>query len=196
MGNISEYVKTCAKNVPGNGLTLYINTISRADALTVTNGEVTALTITRGTGGIATGKFRKVQADIDTIKFMNEGAGGASYTETQTLEFKCAKKSTNLVKLKEDLADNIPCGLMAIRVDNNGQAWLSGWQAADKGGKERPYSRLETSFDSGAAPDEEDQAAETFRLIRKAGYDELPFAAALNNAILKASATAQAFMAF
>jgi len=195
MGNISAYVKTCAKNVPGNRLTLYINQIRRANALTVTNGEITALTVI-ATALIPTGRFRKIQADIDTIKFMNEGAGGASYTETQTLEFKCAKKSTNLVKLKEDLADSIPCGLMAIRIDNNGQAWLSGWQAADKGGKERPFSRLETSFDSGAAPDEEDQAAETFRLIRKAGYDELPFAAALNNAILKASATAQAFMAF
>jgi hypothetical protein len=196
MGNISEYLKTCAKNVPGNRLTLYINQIRRANSLTVTGGEVTALTITRGTAGIPTGKFRKIQADIDTIKFMNEGAGGASYTETQTLEFKCAKKSTNLVKLKEELADSIPCGLMVIRVDNNGQAWLSGWQAADKGGKERPYSRLETSFDSGAAPDEEDQAAETFRLIRKAGYDELPFAAALNSAILRGATAATGFIAF
>jgi hypothetical protein len=193
MGNISEYLKTCAKNVPGNRLTLYINQIRRANALTVTSGEVTALTVI-ATG--ATGKFKKIQADIDTIKFMNEGAGGASYTETQTLEFKCAKKSTNLVALKEDLADSIPCGLVAIRIDNNGQAWLSGWQAADKGGKERPFSRLETSFDSGAAPDEEDQAAETFRLIRKAGYDELPFAAALNASILKASSTAAAFIKF
>jgi len=187
MGNISEYVKTCAKNVPGNRLTLYINQIRRANALTITSGEVTALTVT-ATG--ATGRFRKVQADIDTIKFTNEGAGGSSYMETQTLEFKVAKKSTNLVALKEDLADSIPCGIMAIRIDNNGQAWLSGWQAADKGGKERPYNRLETSFDSGAAPDEEDMNAETFRLIRKAGYDELPFAAALNALILKGSATA------
>jgi hypothetical protein len=195
MGNISEYVKTCAKNVPGNRLTLYINQIRRANALTVTNGEITALTVI-ATALIPTGRFRKIQADIDTIKFMNEGAGGASYTETQTLEFKCAKKSTNLVALKEDLADSIPCGLMAIRIDNNGQAWLSGWQAADKGGKERPFSRLETSFDSGAAPDEEDQAAETFRLIRKAGYDELPFAAALNSAILRGATAATGFIAF
>ena len=187
MGNISEYVKTCAKNVPGNRLTLYINQIRRANALTITSGEVTALTVT-ATG--ATGTFSKVQADIDTIKFTNEGGGGASYMETQTLEFKCAKKSTNLVALKEDLADSIPCGLMAIRIDNNGQAWLSGWNAADKGGKERPYNRLETSFDSGAAPDEEDMNAETFRLIRKAGYDELPFDATLNALILKGSATA------
>jgi hypothetical protein len=193
MGNISEYVKTCAKNVPGNRLTLYINQIRRANALTITSGEVTALTVI-ATG--ATGKFKKIQADIDTIKFTNEGAGGASYMETQTLEFKCAKKSANLVALKEDLADSIPCGLMAIRIDNNGQAWLSGWQAADKGGKERPYNRLETSFDSGAAPDEEDMNAETFRLIRKAGYDELPFASALNALILKGSATAGVFIDF
>ena len=187
MGNISEYVKTCAKNVPGNRLTLYINQIRRANALTITSGEVTALTVI-ATG--ATGRFKKIQADIDTIKFTNEGAGGASYMETQTLEFKCAKKSTNLMALKEDLADSIPCGLVAIRIDNNGQCWLSGWNAADKGGKERPYNRLETSFDSGAAPDEEDMNAETFRLIRKAGYDEVPFASALNALILKGSATA------
>jgi len=193
MGNISEYLKTCAKNVPGNRLTLYVNQIRRANSLTVTSGEITALSVI-ATG--ATGKFVRVQADIDSIKFMNEGGGESSFNETQTLEFLCGKKTKNLIDLKDDLIDAIPCGIMAIRVDNNGQAWRSGWDAANRDGKERPFNRLETSFDSGAAPDDEEGAKATFRLIRKSGYDELPFATALNASILKASATAGNFIKF
>jgi hypothetical protein len=191
MGNISEYLKTCAKNVPGNRLTLYVNQIRRANSLTVTSGEITALTVI-ATG--ATGKFVRVQADIDSIKFMNEGGGESSYNETQTIEFLCGQKSKNLIALKDDLIDAIPCGIMVIRIDNNGQAWLSGWDSATRDGKERPFNRLETSFDSGAAPDDEEGAKATFRLIRKSGFDELPFAALLNSQILAGKATAGAFI--
>ena len=191
MGNISEYLKECSKNVPGNRLTLYINQIRRANSLTVTSDEVAALTVT-ATG--ATGKFVRVQADIDSIKFMNEGGGESSYNETQTLEFICGKKTSELIGLKDDLIDGVPCGLMTIRVDNNGQAWLSGWDSATRDGKERPYNRLETSFDSGAAPDDEEGAKMTFRLIRKSGYDELPFDTTLNAAILAGNSTAAAFL--
>lgn len=191
MGNISEYLKTCAKNVPGNRLTLYVNQIRRANSLTVTSGEVTALTVI-ATG--ATGKFVRVQTDIDSIKFMNEGGGESSYNETQTLEFLCGQKTTELIALKDDLIDAIPCGIMVIRVDNNGQCFLSGWDSAARDGKERPFNRLETSFDSGAAPDDEEGAKATFRLIRKSGYDELPFATTLNADILAGNSTAAAFL--
>lgn len=191
---ISEYIKTCAKNVPGNRLTVYLNEISYASSLTVSNGEITALTV--ATAGVATGKFVRVQADIDSVNFTNEGAGQSNYNETQTLEMMFGKKTASLVDLKDDLADAVACGIMAIRVDNNGQAWLSGWNEATKGGKERPYNRLETNFTSGAAPTDEDGAKMTIRLIRQAGNDELPFAAALNASIVKGSATAGAFIKF
>jgi len=193
MGNISEYLKSCAKNVPGNKATVYINQIRRADSLTVTAGEVSALTVT-ATG--ATGKFVKVQADLDGVKFTNEGAGKTSYRETQALEMMFAKKSTTLVDLKADLADSIPCGVMAIRVDGNGQAWLSGWNEATKDGKERPYNELASNFDSGASPADEDGNKLTLTLTRNAGYDELPFNSLLNANILAGSGTAANFIDF
>ena len=189
---ISEYIKTCAKNVPGNRLTVYLKEISYANSLTVSNGEITALTISNG----ATGKFVRVQADIDSANFTIEGAGQSNYSETQTLEMMFGKKTANLVDLKDDLIDAVACGVMAIRVDNNGQAWLSGWNEATKGGKERPFNRIEANFTSGAAPTDEDGGKYTIRLIRQAGYDELPFATALNASIVKGSATAGAFIKF
>ena len=195
MGNISEYLKTCAKNVPGNKATVYINQIRRADALTVTAGEITALTVT-ATGG--TGKFVRVQADLDGVKFTNEGSGKTTYRETQALEMILSKKSVDLVALKSDLADSMPCGVMAIRVDGNGQAWLSGWNEATKDGKDRPFSEMETSFDSGAEPGEEEGNRATITLRRNAGYDELPFNSALSSQIILQStgATAAAFIKF
>ena len=47
MGNISEYLKSCAKNVPGNKATVYIQQVRYADSLTVsgTGGKITALTV-------------------------------------------------------------------------------------------------------------------------------------------------------
>lgn len=187
---ISEYIKTCAKNVPGNRLTVYLKEISKANSITVVSGEITALTLG------ATAKFQRVQADIDSVNFTNEGAGQSNYNETQTLEMVFGKKSTGLLTLKDSLADSVACGIMAIRVDNNGQAWLSGWNEATKGGKERPYNRLEANFSSGAAPTDEDGAKMTMRLIRQAGNDELPFATVLNSSILRGATAAAVFIKF
>ena len=191
---ISEYIKTCAKNVPGNRLTVYLVEIAYANSLTVVAGEITALSV--ASAGGATGFFQRVQADIDSVSFVNEGAGQSNYNETQTLEMAFGKKTAALVDLKDDLVDAVACGIMAIRVDNNGQAWLSGWNEATKGGKERPYNRLETNFTSGAAPTDEDGGKMTIRLIRQAGHDELPFAAALNKPIIEGGATAALFIKF
>jgi hypothetical protein len=193
MGNISAYLKSCAKNVPGNKATVYINQIRRADSLTVTDGEVSALTVT-ATG--ATGKFVKVQADLDGVKFTNEGSGKSSYRETQSLEMIFAKKSADLVALKDDLSDSVPCGVMVIRVDGNGQAWLSGWNEASKDGKIRPYNELTSNFDSGQSPADEDGNKLTLTLVRNAGYDELPFDTALNNSIINESSTAGDFIGY
>jgi hypothetical protein len=185
MGNISEYLKTCAKNVPGNKATVYINAIRRADSLTVTDGEVTALDVI-ATG--ATGKFVKVQADLDGVRFTNEGSGKNNYRETQALEMMLSRKTKNLVALKDDIANSLPCGLVVIRVDANGQAWLSGWNEEGKDGKDRPYNEMETNFDSGQSPADEDTARLTLTLRRNAGYDELPFNSTLNTHILKGTA--------
>lgn len=182
MGNISEYLKTCAKNVPGNQATVYINQIRRADSLTVTSGEITALTV-NATG--ATGKFVRVQANLDGVKWTNEGGGKTSYRESQSLEMVLSKKSADMVALKTDLADSIPCGIMVIRVDGNGQAWLSGWNEATKEGKLRPYNEMEHNFDSGAEPGEEEGNRMTITLKRNSGYDELPFNAAMSSQIVR-----------
>jgi len=198
MGNISEYLKSCAKNVPGNKATVYIQQVRYADSLTVsgTGGKITALTVASADPLGATGFFVKVQADLDGVKFTNEGAGKTSYRETQALELMFAKKSPKLVDLKSELADSVPCGVMAIRIDGNGQAWLSGWNEATKDGKERPYNELASNFDSGASPADEDGNKLTLTLTRNAGYDELPFDAILNASILKGTGTAADFIAF
>ena len=177
---IAKYSKTCGKNVPGNSRLFFVEA-ANISSITVTSNEISAITMSDTT------KFREFGADIDSIKFTIEGTGSASYSEVQKLEAKFSKKTTALITAKNSLLDAVACGVAIIRVDNNGNAWLSGYTVKDK--NRRAYNKITTNFDTGAKPSDEGTAAYTITLEAEGFDDELPFDTTLNTAIVGGTAT-------
>ena len=177
---IAKYSKTCGKNVPGNSRLFFVEA-ANISSITVTSNEISAVTMAN------TAKFREFGADIDSIKFTIEGTGSASYSEVQKLEAKFSKKTTALITAKNSLLDAVACGVAIIRVDNNANAWLSGYTFKDK--NRRAYNKITTNFDTGAKPSDEGTAAYTITLEAEGFDDELPFDTTLNAAIVGGTAT-------
>ena len=177
---IAKYSKTCGKNVPGNSRLFFVEA-GNISSITVTSNEISAVTMSNTT------KFREFGADIDSIKFTIEGTGSASYSEVQKLEAKFSKKTTALITAKNSLLDAVACGVAIIRVDNNANAWLSGYTFKDK--NRRAYNKITTNFDTGAKPSDEGTAAYTITLEAEGFDDELPFDTTLNAAIVGGTAT-------
>ena len=177
---IAKYSKTCGKNVPGNSRLFFVEA-GNISSITVTSNEISAVTMSDTT------KFREFGADIDSIKFTIEGTGSASYSEVQKLEAKFSKKTTALITAKNSLLDAVACGVAIIRVDNNANAWLSGYTFKDK--NRRAYNKITTNFDTGAKPSDEGTAAYTITLEAEGFDDELPFDTTLNTAIVGGTAT-------
>ena len=177
---IAKYSKTCGKNVPGNSR-LFFTEAANISSITATSNEISAVTMSDAT------KFREFGADIDSIKFTIEGTGSASYSEVQKLEAKFSKKTTALITAKNSLLDAVACGVAIIRVDNNGNAWLSGYTVKDK--NRRAYNKITTNFDTGAKPSDEGTAAYTITLEAEGFDDELPFDTTLNASIIGGTAT-------
>ena len=180
---IAKYSKTCGKNVPGNSR-LFFTEAANISSITVTSNEISAVTMV--VKGSDTAKFREFGADIDSIKFTIEGTGSASYSEVQKLEAKFSKKTTALITAKNSLLDAVACGVAIIRVDNNGNAWLSGYTVKDK--NRRAYNKVTTNFDTGAKPSDEGTAAYTITLEAEGFDDELAFGTTLNTAIVGGTA--------
>lgn len=178
---IAKYSKTCGKNVPGNSR-LFFTEAANISSITITSNEISAITMT------GTTKFHEFGADIDSIKFTIEGTGSASYSEVQKLEAKFSKKTTALITAKNSLLDAVACGVAIIRVDNNANAWLSGYTVKDK--NRRAYNKITTNFDTGAKPSDEGTAAYTITLEAEGFDDELPFdRTTLNASIIGGTAT-------
>ena len=177
---IAKYSKTCGKNVPGNSR-LFFTEAANIGSVTVTTNEISAITMSSDT------KFREFGADIDSIKFTIEGTGSASYSEVQKLEAKFSKKTTALITAKNSLLDAVACGVAIIRVDNNANAWLSGYTVKDK--NRRAYNKITTNFDTGAKPSDEGTAAYTITLEAEGFDDVLAFDTTLNSAIVGGTAT-------
>lgn len=177
---IIAYARSCSRNTPGNSK-VFLTEIASMTSFTITSGEVSAVTPN------ATAQFHQYGADMDTIQMTSEGKGGATYNQTQNLIFKMSKKTKTLIAALDALRDAVPCGLLAIRQDNNGQCFLLGWSAADGNG--RPFTQMTDTFDSGTKPDDEGANACTVTLTRMGGYDEIPFDATLTAAIVGGTAT-------
>ena len=176
---IAKYSKTCGKNVPGNSRLFFVEA-GNISSITVKSNEISAVIMSDPT------KFREFGADIDSIKFTIEGTGSASYSEVQKLEAKFSKKTTALITAKNSLLDAVACGVAIIRVDNNGNAWLSGYTVKDK--NRRAYNKVTTNFDTGAKPSDEGTAAYTITLEAEGFDDELAFGTTLNTAIVGGTA--------
>jgi len=164
---IATFTKTCTKNIAGNSA-LYVTEAASVDAVTVTSGEITAITMN------TTLLFQQVQGDLDSISRTEEGEGSqTNISYTHRVEARFAKPSKAVNTLRNSLADASACGILAIVTDGNGVSWLVGYNEAD--GVERALYLQTDSVTSGAEPTEEDAQAVTIALECSNGYVALPF---------------------
>ena len=159
---LANYIKTCAKNTPGNAYEVYIAPTGTTTAVAETSGEISTLTAAIDT-------FMKVQADIDTVQFTQEGTFGTSGGYTQNLIMKFSKPSTELNILVDELVSGIGCGFEIIWVDANAKAWLAGVSVDTKEASTRPFNKMTTSMDSGLVMTDEGLQADTITLTRISG---------------------------
>lgn len=169
---IAAYTKSCTKNVAGNSAIYYVE-VSDVTAITVTAGEISALTATTG--------FKQAQADLDSIVRTEEGAGtGGNIAYTHRVEAKYSKPTAALNILRISLAEASACGILVIVTDGNGTSWLVGYNETD--GFNRPLRLVQDAFNSGAAPTDEEQKT-TIALEGVNGYVSLPFNSTLGATI-------------
>ena len=183
---IAQYLQTCGKNVPGIRRELYLTEASNVSSVTEAAGVITAVTITGG----ATGNFKKVQADLDSVQFTSAGTFKTSGGSEQSLNCRFSSPSVGLTTLVESLRDAVACGAVAIYVDNNAQAWLYGASGASKEGVLRPINEVETNLDTGTLITDEDTQAYTVMLKRLSAYEPIPFNGTVNGYIIGGSASA------
>jgi hypothetical protein len=180
---LSLYTKTCAKNTAGNYNKVFLANPGDITALTLTTGEISALTV-------ASPLFQAVHAEIDSVNFKIEGTGGQNYFTKQTLTMKFAKKTAALMTFLNNLTTAVACGVIAVRVDGNGVAWLSGYDASGTDKIARPYNMIKANFDSGTKPSDAEGNFYTIELSRESEWDETPFDSTLSAALLGGTATA------
>jgi len=177
---LTKYTKGCNKNIPGNSR-IFVAEVNDISSITVSSGAISEITMETGK------KFCEFQADIDTLQLTQEGKGKYAYSEAKKLVMKFAKKTTGLIKAKNALVDAVVCGVVVIRVDNNGNCWLSGWDEIN--GKLRPYNSIDVAFDSGVKISDEAGNAYTITMTCESTTDEYPLDTTLTAAVVGGTAT-------
>jgi len=177
---IANYSKSCSQNTPGN-VFLAFSEVDNIDTVTISGGEITALTM----DGVT--KFHEFDSELDGIKVMMEGTGGSNFFQTNKIEAKFAKLTKELITAKQSLVDAMVCGLAAIFIDGNGQAWLAGYNDTEK--KRRPLNKITANFDSGNKPSDEGLAQYTITCEGESALDVVPFDSTLTAAIVGETST-------
>jgi hypothetical protein len=182
--------KSCSKNLPGVKSEVFINLVSNIATITETaTAGITGLTL-QGTGGLVTRtKFIRVNADLDSVQFTSDAQFKTAGGYEQALTFRVSKPRIALVNFINEIRDSLSCGLTAIYVDNNNQAWLYGANGATKEGLDRPINAAEIKYDTGVLMTDEDTQAYTVTLKRLGGFLPSPLAANLVTSIVANTAT-------
>ena len=179
--SIAKYAKTCSKNVGGNSL-LAIAEVASITAVTVTTGEISAIT--------GTTPFKEVDGEIDSVLREQEGEGignGSNMNYLHRVTVKFAKPTKELNTLRNSLADASPCGMATITLDGNGQAWLTGYSESDL--LKRGLMLKGDSDKTGESPADEEGNVAIVVMERNTGYLDLPFDSTLNTAIVAGTST-------
>lgn len=183
-----KYVNPCSRNVTGNK-ELYM--AAAADITSVT-ASGTPLEVTAITGALG---FVPVGFEQDSYTFTQnspETKNQIMYEKKHQFKIgKLAKANTTFIDL---LSDNLNCGFLTIRGDNNGSYWLSGWSAAET--LSRPYKTMGINMDSGKEPGEADKNIDEIVLSLKCGYRDIPFNAALTTGLAEKNGTTCPFVNF
>lgn len=183
--SITSYAKNCTAKRAGNSNKLFLAKISQIDDITVVANEVTDIAMDS-----ITEFFAEVNADLHSVSYTSEGQGSTGYFSTQNLIAKFSKKTPTLEATLNELIDGVVCGLVAIRIDNNRQAWLSGIAEATTDGKSLPWNNITDSYTSGESiEDFEEGDMYTVTLTRTAGVKEIKLDDSLTTALLDGSST-------
>lgn len=177
----TSYLKSCVRNTPGNQYQVYLAPIASLTSITVTSNAISAVTMNGGA------LFQRAQGKLDQVRMVKAANATNNFSETHTLSLRFDKATPTLAAWlygTDGIADAIVCGMVAIRVDGNGQAWLSGASPAAVEGLLRPYQKATINFDSGIAPTEEDAAQPELILERNGAAQEYAFDSTLNAAIV------------
>lgn len=173
---LAKFARICGKNIGGNS-GFYVVPVADIDTITVTAGEISALTMAVGK------KFLELQPDEDSLIRTEEGEGvGSTMKYTHRIESRFSNPSVTLNTLRNELAAASPCGIVAIVTDGNGKSWLVGYNETD--GFRRPLRLKQDSINSGAALGEENSQAAQIALEGTSGYLCLPFDSTLGAAII------------
>ncbi len=178
---IAVFTKVCEKNTGGNSR-VFLAEAPNATTITVTTGEVAAVTMATGT------TFHEVQAEIDTV-IRTEAAEGSrsNISYTHRVEMVFAKPTTELNTFRDSLADASPCGILAIVQDGNGECWLIGYNETDT--TNRGLYLVQDDTNSGALPNDEGGNSVTIALETISGFVDIPFDDTLKAAIIGDTAT-------
>ena len=178
---IAVYSKACEKNTGGNAR-VFIAEAPNVSSVTVTAGEVTAITMASGTA------FYESQAEIDTV-IRTEVAEGrrTNISYLHRVEMQFGKPSAALNTFRDSLAAASPCGMCAIVQDGNGNCWLVGYNETDFAN--RGLFLVQDDTNSGALPSDEDGNVITVAIETTSGFIDLPFDATEKAAIIGDTAT-------
>lgn len=183
----TSYLKTCVRNTPGNQYQVFLAPVASITSITLTTGAVSAVTMTGGA------LFQRAQGKLDTVQYTSEGTMGNTLSIAQSLKLgfdKMTAALNNWVFGADGIADSVVCGMVAIHVDGNGQAWISGISPAAIEGALRPYQSAVFNFDSGSAPTDDGGATPMVTLNKTGAAPCYPFDATINATIVGGTMTA------
>jgi hypothetical protein len=142
IATLGIFTQVCSKNVSGASV-IYISDKTLATAFTISSTpfEITAIT--------GTTPFYRVDTIQDSVEWNEEGGrvGLNNWSIKNTINFDIMppNKTTNV--FLQSLLDGSPCGLYAIILDGNGQAWVVGVNTVD--GTNRPLRLSKQSHKTG-----------------------------------------------
>lgn len=175
---LAVYSKTCSKNVSGNSR-IFIAEIANISVITVTAGEITAIT--------ASSSFMEIEADVDSIIRTEEPiTGKLNRTMDISVDMKLSRPTAAVNTLRNSLADASPCGMAALVRDGNGTWWLVGYNEEDL--LTRPLYLSEDGMTSGAELVDLEGNKVSAKLSRSMAEPSLPLSAALGATIDDGSA--------
>lgn len=181
----TSFLKSCVRNTPGNQYQVYMCPVASITSITLTSNEVSAVTMN------GANVFQRVQGHLDQVRMAKVANATNNFNETQTLTMRFNKFTSALATWfygADGIVNQVVCGMVVIRVDGNGQAWISGISPASVEGALRPYQKATINFDSGVAPTEEDAAQPELVMERNGAAPEYAFDSTLNAAIVGGTA--------
>ncbi len=185
---LANYIPTTCKVTPGNRNRIYIGPASAVTAMEETSGEISTFTATADA-------FKVIKADFDSVQFTAEASFKTAGAYTQNLIARFANASPKLLNaLVDELRDVVACGAAIIWIDGGGNALFAGVSLATKEGNARPFNQMDTSFDSGTVPTDEDLQSETLTFTRISAVRPIPFNTTIGDGIRSGNNTTAPFI--